>query len=221
MEKKELPKEEFSIAPKISGLSKISNRAFGVIKLILGILFLPFVYSVTVSFLNEFSVVDKTLGNYFWAGSRSFLLIYLFIWEPVKIYSKGQKLVEIIFKFFAPLVKVAPYLLPIYFIIIFFAYSILSLIIKSQASINYALFLLGFSLALHLVFSARSIRSKKGDFLKSNYIFGFSFIYLVNLAVLSFCLNILFDKFSFVNFSNQSCQIAKDIFSALFKQIFL
>jgi hypothetical protein len=89
---------------KISGLS---SKLFGVTKVILAILILPFVYSSVVSFLNEFAQVDKYLQQIFWNGTITFLAVYLFIWEPVIIYNRGHKLLEIMFSFFKPMVNVA------------------------------------------------------------------------------------------------------------------
>jgi len=225
MEKKEFPKTEGDFQPKASGitdkLSWLYNKSFGVIKFILGVCFLPFVYSSTVSFLNELNLIEKPLQNYFWSGVVVLLLIYLFVWEPAIIYTRGYRLLELIFNFFKPLVKVAPYLLPIYTIILFIIYMVLSLVVKSRRLIEYSIFLLGLTITLHLIFSAKAIRSKKGDFLKANYIFGFSFIYIVNLIVLTFCLNLTFKEFSFVNFCNNSFQLAKNIFGSGFRQLFL
>jgi len=203
---------------KISGLS---SKLFGVIKVILAVLILPFVYSSVVSFLNEFVQVDKYLQQIFWNGTITFLTVYLFIWEPVIIYNKGHKLLEIMFSFFKPMVNVAPFLLPIYTILFFIVYGLLSIGIKSSWLIEYTLFLIGFSSILHLTFSAKTIRSKKGDFLKSNYIFGFSFIFILNIALLAFGFSLIFSKFSFVNFCNISFDIAKNIFYIVFKQLFL
>jgi len=204
-----------------SKMSGLSSKLFGVIKVILAILILPFVYSSVVSFLNEFAQVDKYLQQIFWNGTITFLAVYLFIWEPVIIYNKGHKLLEIMFSFFKPMVNVAPFLLPIYTILLFIIYGLLSLGVKDSWLIEYALFLVGFSSILHLTFSAKTIRSKKGDFLKSNYIFGFSFIFILNIALLAFGLSLIFSKFSFVNFCNVSFDAAKSIFYAVFKQLFL
>lgn len=203
---------------KISGLS---SKAFGIIKFILGVVLLPFVFSTVVSFLNEFGLVSKDLQAVFWSGVIWFLAVYLFIWEPALIYNKGHKLLEIVFSFFKPMVNVAPFLLPIYTILVFIIYGLLSLAIKSSWLIEYALFLVGFSAILHLVFSAKTIRTKKGDFLKGNYIFGFSFIFILNLALLAFGFSLIFKEFSFVNFCNISFTIASNIFYAVFKQLFL
>ena len=235
MEKKEFPKKKDNFDPLerlkigaeaggLSGSSKIagfSQRIFSIIKFVLGICLLPLVYSSTVSFLNEFLGVEEIFRNYFWAGVISLLIIYLFIWEPNKIYVKGQKLLEVIFTFFKPLIRVAPYVLPIYTIILFVLYGPLSLLFKSEELIKTFIFLFGFSIALHLIFSAKSIRSKQGDFLKSNYIFGFSLVYAINLTLLAFILSLIFQKFSFVNFCNNSFQTSKAIFEAVFKQLFL
>jgi hypothetical protein len=106
---------------KISGLS---SKAFGIIKFVLGLLLLPFVFSSAVSFLNEFGLVSRNLQAIFWSGVISFLVIYLFIWEPALIYNKGHKLLEIMFSFFKPMVNVAPFLLPIYVILSFIIYGL-------------------------------------------------------------------------------------------------
>ena len=217
--KKEAPKPDFGKpSPKLSGFSA---RIFGVIKFILGICLLPFVYSLSVYFLKELGLIDLKLQFYFWSGVISFLVIYLFVWEPVLIYAKGQKLVEIIFQFFHPLVKFAPYLLPVYTLVLFIAYAFAAVTFKSPGLVNYFVFLFGFSIVLHLVFSAKSMRSKQGDFLKSNYIFGFSFIYIVNITLLAVGLSLIFKEFSLVDFSSGSFHKAGDIFYAVFKQLFL
>ena len=125
------------------------------------------------------------------------------------------------FSFFKPMVNVAPFLLPIYTILFFIIYGLLSIGISAGWLLEYTLFLIGFSTILHLTFSAKTIRSKKGDFLKANYIFGFSFIFILNVALLAFGLSLIFSKFSFVNFCNISFNTAKNIFYAVFKQLFL
>ncbi|MFA7303031.1 MAG: hypothetical protein WC015_00850 [Methanoregula sp.] len=231
MAKKEFPDKwvEPNIRPEPKGESKgsgkkaswIANKIFDVIKLILGLCLLPFVYSVTISFMDQIAYIELPLQNCFWAGVIALLLVYLFVWEPAVVYEKGHKLLEIIFSFFQPLVKVAPYLLPIYTVVIFILYLFLSVFIRQSWLIEYAMFLFGLTLSLHLVFAAKSIRSKKGDLLKSNYIFGFSFMYILNIGLISLFLNFIFKEFSFVNFSNSAYSIAGSVFKAIFSQLFV
>lgn len=228
---KKLPKEKKGFSPDepagnfagdfSSRISGLFSKSFSVIKFILGVLLLPFVFSSSVSFLNEFNLVNKDLQGIFWNGAISFLALYLFIWEPVSIYNKGHKILEVVFSFFKPMVNVAPFLLPIYTVLFFAIYGLLSLGIKSDWLLEYTLFLIGFSTVLHLVFSAKTIRTKKGDFLKGNYIFGFSFIFILNLVLLAFGFSLIFKEFSFVNFCNISFTTARNMFYAAFKQLFM
>jgi hypothetical protein len=222
---KDLPDLDGDFSAPPSGFSQkmagLSSKTFGLIKFILGVCLLPFIYSITIAFLDQFALIDKSLQNSLWSGIITLLIVYLFVWEPVYIFQKGQKLLEIIFNFFRPLVRVAPFLLPIFTILLFILYGILSLFVTSDSLIQDFMFLFGFTFSLHLIFSAKSIRTKKSDFLKANYIFGFSLIYIINISLLAFCLNLIFKDFSFVVFSNKTYQIASDIFYGVFKQLFL
>ncbi len=200
-------------------MSEFIRKLLVFTKFVLGVCLLPFVYSVSVSFLAQFRLIDITIQNYFWWGVITLLVIYLFVWEPVIIYTKGQKLLEVLFTFFKPLVRIAPYLLPIYTILLIIFYGVLSWWIPGLT--NYFVFLLGASFVMHLIFSAKTMRSKKEDFFKTNYIFGFSLIFIINLALLSFFINLMFDKFSFVGFCNDAFQIAQRIFSAVVIQLFV
>jgi len=218
MEEKEFPKPEVELKkPTFS----FFHWFFIIPKLILGICLLPFVYSFSVSFLNQLRLIEVELQNFFWAGLISFLIIYLFVYEPLIIYQKGQKLCQILFRFFAPLVKVAPYLLPVYFIILFLGYLFYALIFKSNLyAIKYFIFLFSFSLGLHLIFTAKVLRAKK-DFLRINYLFGFSFIYILNIILFVLCLDLITPEVSFVNFFQQAYKDGIDFLYAIFKQLFL
>ena len=200
-------------------MSGFSRKLFGITKFILGVCTLPFVYSVSVGFLTEFQTVKSPLHTYFWAGVISMVIVYLFVWEPVVVYTKGQKLLEFVFNYLKPLVRVAPYLLPIYTIVVVVFYLILAAFGNTDTRLF--MFLLGLTMALHLIFSAKTMRGKKEDFLKGNYIFGFSLIYIINLGLLAFCMSIAFNQFSFFNFCNRSYLVAKAIFDAVIKQLFL
>jgi hypothetical protein len=204
-----------------SGMSIFISRVLAVLKFILGLCLLVFVYSSTLAFLREIKALDYDLRDAFWAGIGTFLVVYLFVLELSKVYMKGQKLLALLFKFVAPLVRVAPYVLPIYTLIIFALYPLFALFIKSKAVLNYFIFLGSFSMSLHLVYSAKSLRTRQGDFLKANYIFGFSLIFILNVLLMAGCLSMIVEKFSFVNFFDAASQSTQKIIQAVFKQIFV
>ncbi len=204
--------------PKIQHLI---NRILSILKLILGLCFLTFVYTGSVGFLQELKQADSRLQYDFWSGVITFVVIYLFFYEPAKVYQKGQKLLTIIFKFFAPLVKFAPYVLPIYTILILAVYPLFRVFNKSPLVTEYFVFFSGLSLSLHLVMTAKTLRSKPSDFLKANYIFGFSLVYILNLLLIAICFQLILDNFSFYNFFQGAYTESQRIYHAVFRQIFI
>lgn len=214
--------EGLSLSPEMqSKLDTVKRGSLSILKLVLGLGFLAFVYSSTLAFTSEFKNIDPLYQKPFWQGLVSFVLFYFFVWEPVKLYQRGQKILEAIFRFMAPLVKVAPYVLPIYTILLFCLYPLANLIFPNGQTLVYFMFLIGFSIALHLVFGAKALRTKQGDFLKANYIFGFTLVYILNIVLLGLLLNLVFAKFSFVNFFNTSYMISHDMIVETIKQIFV
>jgi len=195
------------------------KRFFALIKFILGILLLPFVYGVSLGFLNEFSQVGALVQKSFWRGVCFFVVLHLFIWELTPIFAKGQKLLEFLFVFFKPLLKIGPQLVPIFTLFSFLFYGVASLLVPEIKM--YFIFAAGATIALHLTCSAKSLRSRQKDFLRANYLFGFSFIYIFNLILLGLCLNFISANFSFVDFINLSFAKSQAIFYTVFKQLFV
>lgn len=202
-------------------LDHYKGRIFSIIKFCIGLIFLIGIYSGIGAFLKELKNIDPILEADFWAGITTFLVTHLFIFETAKIYQKGHRLLEIVFKFFAPLVKFAPYVLPIYSIIVVSLYALLNAVKPFNGLDSYFMFFFGFSLALHLVFSSKTMRGKQADYLKANYIFGFSLVFLINLGFVALCMNNIFLKFSFVNFFNNAYNGAHSIFMSVLNQIFV
>jgi len=225
MAKKEYPNFKGSFRPKYSvasnDFSGLKEKSVSVIKLILGVALLPLIYSSSVAFVYQMSQIQKSCQNFFWLGALIFLIFFLFIWEPEIIYTGGHKLLEVIFSFFQPFVEVAPYVVPIYTIIVFMVFGLLSLAIQDNWLLEYCMFLAGFSIIMHIVFTSRALGSKKGDFLKADYVFGFSLVYIIDVMLLALLLSIVFKHFSFLSFSKSSFSAAGGIFHAVFKQIFV
>jgi len=224
MEKKESSKTQeskFKLPFASAGFSFLSGKVLSVLQFLLGLCLLPFVYGTSRAFFQEFGAVEQPFRGFFWAGTVTFLAIHLFIWEPKEVYDIGHGLLESVFNYFKHLVKVAPYLLPVYTIIIFIIYGVFSFFIKSQWLLDYCVYFSGFSTLLHLTFSAKTVASNKDDFLRGNYIFSFSFIFVINLLILSLCLGMAFKEFSFISFAVNAYSYSSGIFAAIFRQLFV
>lgn len=213
---------KFDLIPEAEEKSLLAGaKPLSIVKFILGLILLPLVYSVSGSFLMEFSQVRFYSQAYFWSGVGVLLAIHLFICELDEVYLKGQKIVEAIFSFLKPLVRVAPFVLPIYLILAALLYGITAYWNGSTGSKYAFIFIFGFTASLHLVYSAKALRSREGDFLKANYISGFSFIYILNLILFSYIFSLIFTRFSFIDFFNSSYRSAGDILFSSFSQLFI
>lgn len=198
-----------------------SKRALTVLKFIIVVFLLPWIYSFTTAFINELNTIQQHFLNFFVSGIISFLVLYLFIYQFGSVYKKEQKITEATFRFISPLVRITPLVIPIYSIALFLIYCLLSLFVKSDSLLEFFIFLIGFTIIFHLVFSARALHSRKDDFLMINYLFSFGFIYVINIALLVLGFSILFESFFWFSFCKSSFQIYKGIFSAIFTQLFL
>ena len=203
------------------GIRSMVSKFLSLVKFILGLCFLAFVYTGSFGFLKELKNADPRLQKDFWSGVISFVLVYLFLYEPMRLYQKGQKILTFLFKFFAPLVRFAPYVLPVYTIIILALYPLADMFWKSAVVLEYFIFLAGFSLSFHLIMTAKTLKNRQGDFLKANYIFGFTLVYILNLLLVAICFQLLLDKFSFYNFWAGAYEESQRIWHAVFKQIFI
>lgn len=200
----------------------MANKIIGILKLIFAVLLLPVVIAVSFAFAKEIILLEAITIKYFLWGIFSFLILYHLIWDAEIIYKKGQRIVEIIFRFFAPLVRVASFCLPIYTLLILLAYFLLSLLIKEiKDFVNYLIFFSSFFLTMHVVFTAKALKSRQSDFLKANYFFAMEIIYLVNMAIVAGSFNLIFPDFSFLDFFRISCQNTQNIFLPVFNQLFL
>ena len=220
MEKKESADKLFSDLKPPSG-NKLREFLLSILKFIIGVSLLPIVYAASICFAQELIKLEPQVVRSFIWGIMGFLGLYLFVWEPVILFKKGQRILEFIFRFFAPLVKIAPFVLPIYTLLFCAAYLICLQFADMPGYIPVFIFSIGFSLALHLVFCSKTLRSKQGDSLKAGYIFGFAWIYILDALFLGLFFNLAFEKFSFLTFFNGSYQISKNIYAAVFHQLFL
>ncbi|HOX53986.1 MAG: hypothetical protein PHI86_03165 [Candidatus Omnitrophica bacterium] len=199
----------------------MSKNIIGIIKLIFAIIFVPIVVFCSISFFKQIHSVDREIYELFVWGIFSYLILHLFIYEPDIMFKKGQDMVSVVFRFFAPLVNVASFVLPIYTIFLLIAFSIIKLFFKDLNIAKQFIFLVSFTLTLHMVFCAKALKSKTDDVLKANYFFSMQLIYIVNLFIVAFSLSYFLNGFSFIDFYNNTFSEAVNIYNIVFSQLFI
>jgi hypothetical protein len=115
-------------------------------------------------------------------------------------------------------IELAPYFIPIYTTIIAVIYFIVSQSYKINGAVF--LFLIGFTLAFHLVSTVEIMKIKQPDIIKSGYVFSIVMVYIINIIVISLIFGLTFHGFSIGKFFLDLWANTKYIYVALIKQLF-
>ncbi|MCM8783952.1 MAG: M50 family metallopeptidase [Candidatus Omnitrophica bacterium] len=216
-----------------------------VLKFILGILLIPFCFGTTVSLYHQISKISSysTEEVVFLWGVVLYIVMHIFIFKPQRIYVFGHEMVHALFSWLSGgkikkikisdeggevktdkinfLTLIAPYIFPTYtllFSILFFVFDA-----SYKLDIIYLrlfLFLLGFSLTMHILMTAETLRRIQPDLIQAGYLFSIVLIYLVNISLMAFVLSRIFSYFSFSSFFNLSLGLTRNIFSRILNQLF-
>lgn len=214
--------EKRELANKLASKTRSSaSQVSLVLKLLLAALTIPLIVGLTRAFYDTASALPDGAIKYFIYGFLAYLVMHFIIYKPSAVYKKGQRILEIIFKFFAPLLKVAPYLLPVYFILIAACFFIFRHVFNIGVDLEIFLFFMAFSLILHLVLTAESLRDKYLGLAKANYFFGFAVIYVLNILMLAAVFHFMFNEFSFLEFFTRSGTNSFEIYKRIFNQLFV
>ena len=213
-----------------------------VLKFIVGILAVPVAYAATNAFYNNFILIKEVAANlhYFVWGIVSYSLLHLLFYKPAYLYVLGHEAVHagVAWLFGGKIksfkvseeggsvatdksnfiIELAPYFIPIYTVII----TVIYFVVSQSYPINGAifLFLIGFTLAFHIVATVEIMKVKQPDIVKSGYVFSIIFVYIVNIIVISTLFGLTFQGFSIHKFFLDLWAGSKSVYIAVVKQLF-
>ncbi|MFQ5681390.1 MAG: hypothetical protein ACE5GG_05010 [Candidatus Omnitrophota bacterium] len=196
-------------------------KAISILKLIICVLLLPVSLAGTSALLDGLHKINDAGQAFFWSGVFGFFVVDLVICRLSGIYKKGQRLVEVVFGFLSPLLKVAPYLFPVWTIAVLLSFLSVRLFVDIPMVRDAFLFLSGFSLVLHLVYSVSGLRARGDDFLRAGYFFLVSFVYPISIFILAVALSCLSAEFSLGEFCRFWCIFTRRIYSVVLGQLFI
>ena len=212
------------------------------IKFVIGVLIVPVAYGVTAAFYNNFILI-KELGasiRFFTWGVVSYAILHLIFYKPTPVYVFGHEAVHALvawlfggkiqsFKVSSEggsvttdksnfLIELSPYFVPIYAVIITLIYFVVSSSYKINSSVF--IFLIGFSLAFHLISTIEIMKIRQPDIVKSGYFFSIAFVYTLNIIIISMIFALVFPSFLIKGFFGDFIGISKGIYIGIVKQMF-
>lgn len=216
-----------------------------IIKVLIGILLLPVTVAVTLAFSGQLSQIQEFQGlaGYFLKGVIIYLITHLILYKPSYFYVLGHEIAHALAtlvcggrvssfsvsgrgggvlttksNFF---IALFPYFFPTYTIFFWLVYLLLSVFRDVSAYVPHFLFLVGFSLTLHLVMTIDALKVKQSDIFKTGYLFSVSLIYVLNIFLVSFILSLVFKDFIFSAFFHSTLDQAGNIYYAIYEYLFL
>ncbi len=216
-----------------------------VIKVLIGIALLPLILAVSFAFAGQLNQIQQLSGSpgYFLKGVVIYLIMHLTLYKPNYFYVFGHELAHSLaalicggqvrsFRFSARgggvlttksnfFIALFPYFFPAYTILCWLVYFVSSLFRDVSKFVPHFLFLIGFTLALHLVMTIDSLKVKQSDILRTGYLFSISLIYILNILLVSLILSLVFKDFSFAGFARLSWERTGNIYYAVYQYLFL
>ena len=212
------------------------------IKLIIGILALPLTYGVTAAFYGNFILIKELAASlsYFIWGIAGYVILHLLFYKPTYLYVLGHESVHagLAWVFGGKIksfkvseeggsvgtdksnfvIELGPYFIPIYAIII----TVIYFVVASSYNISGGLFvfLIGFTLAMHMISTIEVMKIRQPDIVKSGYLFSIALVYILNIVVISFIFSLMFQTFSMHKFFIDLWDQSKYIYIAVYRQLF-
>jgi hypothetical protein len=166
------------------------------LKGILAVLLIPFIVAVTLSFQRSLDDV-KYLPHYFSLGVYAYIFFHFFIAVPRPIHAFGQKLSAEIFLFSTFLSTALPAAIPIWTCLLILIFSLAKWIFDLTGMEYAVMFLMGFTLTMHVILAAEEIYKGDSSKIKLNYFFNTGLAYMVSLLVVALLLDLTFPSFSY------------------------
>jgi len=96
----------------------LGNTVLAIMKFVLAVLLMPFVWAASVNFHGYVVAMPGTFDEFFFWGMFGFLVCFLFFYQFWGVYELGQKIVANIFQFMAPVNDVMAKIIPFYLTVI-------------------------------------------------------------------------------------------------------
>jgi len=190
---------------------------FAILKTLGFLLILPLIIAFVMAFQSQVLSLSAKKEAWMLWGAGSYIALNLFVYDFKSVYDFGKTWVEKIFSFFKP----AGYVLPVYAVILTTVYVIIFLLGKAASVQPYLLFAIAFSMAMHLVLTARDIYESDGSILKAHYFVTFGAIVLVNILIMSLLFTWAFSEYSFVDFIKSLAFHTSHLYKLIYKGLFI
>jgi len=212
------------------------------LKSVIGVLVVPVMFAVTHAYYANLVMVPELAGSlrFFLWGVAGYVILHLLFYKPTYLYVLGHEAIHagVAWAFGGKVksfnvskeggsvgtdksnfvIELSPYFVPIYAIIVTLIY----FIVASSYSIDGSVFvfLIGFTLAFHIISTIEVMKIRQPDIVKSGYFFSIVIVYVLNIVVIAMIFALLFRSFSAKQFFVDTYLMTKGAYIAIVRQLF-
>ena len=214
------------------------------VRFLIALLLIPITIAVSLTLYRQLGIIRSfsPVQTLFLLGIGAYLVVHAIFYKPIYLYVLGHELTHAISALLCGgkvksiavssqggrvsttksnlIITLAPYLIPIYAVVLLLIYLGISMVTNVVRYTNLFTFLIGFSLAFHVVLTVDCLKKEQPDILKSGTLFSLFLIYIVNICVIVFILGVIFPEISFLSFFKASATLSKEIYLSVFTQLF-
>jgi hypothetical protein len=215
------------------------------IKCLIGLFVLPVVWAFSKVFYLELSGIGflSTKISFFLWGIIAYMLTHILFFKPNYIYTLAHESVHVLATWMCGghissfhvsdgggsvttsktnfFIELSPYFVPLYTMLLIFIMPLLRSSLSDLNLFSWYIFLIGFSLGMHMIMTADTLKVKQPDILASGYLFSYAIIYIGNLIVIAGIFAILSNDISLKTYLAKSFSLSWKTYIALFKEFFV
>jgi len=213
-------------------------------KYVIGLFLLPFTIGFSKAFYAQLSTVaylGPKMPLFLW-GIVIYMLTHILIWKPMYIYTFGHEVVHVVATWICGghvtsfnvsraggsvttsktnvFIELSPYFVPIYTLLLIFIMPMIRYALTQKLVLCFYIFLIGFSLGMHLIMNAEVIKLKQPDISRSGNIFSLTFIYIANLIIVFLLISSLSPDISIKKYLLKSLVYSRDIYMVVVHKLF-
>lgn len=196
----------------------------------LGLLLIPLCASYSFAFYEQL-VAPRRVGQPEVAlllGITAYLVLHVLFGAPNRAYVFGHELTHAAaawlsggqVKGLPRFIALAPYMIPVYSILVALAYGIAGLFWDVRPFLSWFLFGLGASLALHLVFTVEALKQKQTNLEVLGPVLSVGLIYWANITCVIGILSLVVSEVHFGGYMANGWQTGLDLYRGVYTQIF-
>ncbi|MBU1083740.1 MAG: hypothetical protein KKG84_01475 [Candidatus Omnitrophica bacterium] len=217
-----------------------------IFRTLIGLLILPVAIGTAKAFGSAISDISFLNGvlHLLERGVLIYVLFHVLVLRPVYIYVLAHEFVHVIATWICGgkivsfnvrpsggnvvtsktnlFIELSPYFVPLYTIIVGMIFAVIRATGKGPVFMSeILLFLIGITLALHLVMTAEALRVQQPDIMKSGIIFSYALIFIGNLVVVIGVFSIIFADVNFMDFIRNAYSSSMEIYRAVYAKILI